>query len=160
MPNYNNTTQEQLVHTRLGFRVDRATSVTPQHGGTDDVTYFTVAGGKVLMTLLVGEITTVFGGGANAMQISFTPTAGTAAVLCATEDLASYAEGDILTIDGLITTKLLPATTAGASPAMAYGGVVLVPGALKFGAAGATTGNWKWQLWYVPIDDGAYVVAN
>jgi hypothetical protein len=160
MPKYSDSTQEQIVHNWLGFRVDRASSVLPQHGGTDDVTYFTVTTGKVLMTLLIGEITTVMAAGANNISVTHTPTAGTAAVICATEDLASYAEGDILTIGGAIATKLLPATTAGASAAMAYAGVVMTPGTIKFGADAARTGNWKWSLWYVPIDDGAYVVAN
>jgi len=160
MPNYSDSTQEQLVHHWLGFRVDRALSILPKHGGVDDVTYFTVTGGKVLMTLLVGEVTTVMEAGANNITVTHTPTAGTAAALCASEDLAAYAEGDILTIGGAIATKLLPATTAGASAAMAYQGVVMTPGTIKFGADASKTGAWKWSLWYVPIDDGAYVVAN
>jgi len=160
MPKYSNSTQEQLVHHWLGFSVDRATSVLPQHGGVDDVTYFTITAGKVLMTLLVGEITTVIQAGANNISITHTPTAGTAAAICATEDIADYAEGDIFTIGGAIATKLLPATSAGASAAMSYQGIVLTPGTLKWGSDAAKTGNWKWSLWYVPIDDGAYVVAN
>ena len=162
MPYYPDSTQEQLARTRLGIRVDRAASVTPQHAGVDDVTYFTVMTGKVLLTLLYGEITTAIAAGANSINIYHTPTTATAGVgaIAAATSIASYAEGDIITINGLLTDTLLPAVTAGSAHGMPYLGVILVPGTLKWNATGATTGNWKWSLWYIPIDDDAYVVAN
>jgi hypothetical protein len=159
MPFYDDSTQYMIADHILGLRVDRAASVTPQHGGTDDVTYFTVYAGRILMTLLVGEVTASMAAGANSVNIYHTPGAGALAAIAAATSIASYAEGDILTITGLLTDTMLPAVTAGASHSMTYGGVILVPGTIKFNATGATTGNWKWSLWYFPLEEGAYVTA-
>ena len=160
MPYYDDSTKRMITDHLLGLRVDRASSATPQHDTADDVTYFTIYEGNVLMTLLVGEITTVIAGGANNINIYHTPTTGTAGAIAAATATASYAEGDIFTITGLLTDTILPAVTAGSTIAMKYGGVFLTPGTIKFNATAATTGNWKWSLWYMPLEKGAYVLAT
>jgi len=159
MPFYDDSTQNMITDHILGLRVDRAPSVTPQHGGVDDVIYFNIYAGNILMTLLVGEVTTVMAAGANSVDIYHTPTVGAAAAIAAATSIASYAEGDIFTITGLLTDTMLPAVTAGASHSMTYGGVILTPGAITFNATAGTTGNWKWSLWYFPLEEGAYVEA-
>jgi hypothetical protein len=33
----------------------------------------------------------------------------------------------------------------------------LTPGILNWQTDATTSGDWKWSLWYIPLDDGAYV---
>jgi len=162
MPNYDDSTQRMITDLILGLRVDRAISLLPQHGGpTDGATYFNIVGGKVLMTLLVGTITTVVQAQADEIIFSHNPdpSTGATAVLNAALDITGWAEGDILTINGLLTEAMLPAVKAGSSSAMRYGGIIMVPGAITVDASAANSGAWKWSLWYVPLEEGAYVTA-
>ena len=161
MPNYDDSTERMITDLILGLRVDKAISLLPQHGGaTDGGTYFNIVGGKILMTLLVGTITTVVQAQANNVVFSHAPTGGGAtAALNAALSINAWAEGDILTINGLLTDAMLPAAKAGSSSAMRYGGVILMPGAITVDCSAASTGGWKWSLWYVPLEEGAYVTA-
>jgi hypothetical protein len=161
MPNYDDSTAAMIADHILGLRVDRAISVLPQHGGVDGVTYFNIVGGKILLTLLVGTITTVIEAAANEVVFSHNPdpSTGATAALNGALDITGWAEGDILTINGLLTDALLPAVKAGSSHAMSYGGVILVPGAITCDCSGHNTGGWKWSLWYFPLEEGAYVAA-
>jgi len=161
MPYYDDSTKRMITDHLLGLRVDRAASLIPAHGGVDDVDYFTIYDGPVLMTLLYGEITVAVAAAANEIIISHnpTPSAGATAALNAALDISGWAEGDILTIDGLLTNAMLPAASAGSSYTMSYGGVILSPGSLNFGNSGASVANWKWSMFYFPLTEGAYVAA-
>ena len=152
--NYNASTRQMIANIVMGIRVDRPISVLPQNTTT---TYFTVAGGKVLMTGLVGEITTAVVDAVE-LTIDHNPTTGTTAAIAALLDINPWDIGDILTISGLLTGNVLPAVHAGSADAMTYGGVILTPGALTFTTGASRLGNWKWSLFYIPLDDGAYVV--
>ena len=144
---------------RLGFgkRVDRATAVLPQ---TATLNIFTIVGGRVLMTALVGELTEAIGAVANNTKFTTTPGSGTARDICAVEDIQSYQIGDLLGITGINTDAMIP-------PAPGYGSiegmtvpVVLKAGVLTLDCAGNTAvGKAKWTMHYVTIDDGAYVEA-
>lgn len=136
----------------LGKKVDReaathAAATTP---------YFTINTGRVLLTGLVGHITVA--SGANACSWVANPTTGTATqVVCAALDINPAIEGDSLTITGLVADAMTYGTAAGL-PMMNVKGVVLLPGTLDFIAA-AADGATSWTLFYIPIDDGAYVTA-
>ena len=167
MPYYDQSTQRMIADHILGLRVDRAISDLPWHGtgsgvNTDGATYFDIVGGKVLMTLMVGTITTIIEAAANNIVFSHnpSPSTGATAALNGALSVNAWAEGDILTINGLLTDALLPAVKAASSHTMSYGGVVLVPGAITCDAAGHNTGAWKWSLWYFPLEEGAYVTAH
>ena len=67
-----------------GTRVDRATATLPQ---TTNAPIFTIAGGRVTVYLLVGEVTTIIQAQANATKLTAVPTAGSAVDLCATVDI-------------------------------------------------------------------------
>ncbi len=136
----------------MGIKVDRAASThiaatTP---------YFTIAGGRVLLTGLVGAVTVA--SGANACSWVANPTTGTATqVVCAALDINPAVVGDSLTITGKVADPMTYGSAAGL-PMMDVKGVVLNAGTLDFIAAGAD-GATSWVLFYVPIDDGAYVEA-
>jgi len=156
MPNQNFQGRDALAQVQLGIRVDRPTATLPQ--GTAG-SIFTITGGKVLMTGIIGEVTTAIGG-ANATKLIANPTVATAADtdLCAAVDINTCDIGDLLSITGTPADGLL-AAHAGAVQMLGPTGVVLQTGALQLHCVGSTTGNIKWSLWYVPLDTGAYVTA-
>ena len=147
MPNYNMSTRQRVADIRGGLRVDRAAAT---HSGAQTA-YFTVSG-EIMLIGLVGKVTVA--SGANACKWTATPTAGTARDMCAQLDIDPALVGDLLGISGVLAT------------AMTYGGAVvgmmqpqfITSGTLDFTSA-AADGATSWSLLYVPISDGASVVA-
>ncbi|KKN14267.1 hypothetical protein LCGC14_0997780 [marine sediment metagenome] len=146
----------------LGIQVDRPASIIPQTVGTPGTEYYTIAGGLVLITGLVGLFTVVPGGAVNA-QWCHNPDTGTDTDVCIATALAGAAEGDLMSISGIAAAGMLP---LGGSVAQLMGGVagtnkglVLDSGALGVFTSASQTGNWRWVLWYMPIENGATVVA-
>jgi len=140
-----------------GIRVERAISPLPQ---TKTESLFTVSGGKVLLTQIEGEVTTNIEAAANATKLLHTPAVGTAIDICATLDIGTLAflKGDIMSITGVFANPMGPAASGGAAQGISNP-VVLKAGNLGINCAASKTGNIKWTMHYVPLDDGATVVA-
>lgn len=141
----------------LGVVVNRATDTLPQ---TTDEALFTVAGGRVAITSIVGEVTTVIQTQANNTKLKFNPDAtGADSDLCAVLDISADAVGTLYSITGTPATALqdsllfLPPNKGLANP------LILSEGALELDCAASNTGSVSWTLTYVPLDDGATVVA-
>ncbi len=137
----------------LGAVVRRATQTIPQTGTT---ALFNIVGGKVLMTSIVGRVTTAIGGNAT-LKLVANPTASTAGGtdLCAAVDMQASTEGDLFSITGLPATNML-VSQKGSVQTMDYKGVAMSVGTLDLDAAdNSTTGKVRWIVTYVPIDDGA-----
>jgi len=77
-------------------------------------------------------------------------------VLCAALDINPALVGDTLAITGLAGDAMVYGTAAGLGTMERN--VVCLPGTIDFIAA-AADGATSWVLFYVPIDDGAYVTA-
>jgi hypothetical protein len=152
--NYNDSTRQMIANFVLGIRMDKDTVTIPHTSLATP--YFHIHGGKILMTNLVGQIV-VEADGAQNVHIDHVPTTGTASVIAAAADINSWAIGDILTINGLYSDVFLPTVAAGNTRTGPYAGVVLTPGILNWQTDATTAGDWKWSLWYIPLDDGAYV---
>lgn len=151
---YNTTTAAALTGVVLGTRVDRAAATLP---ATTQTPYFSVYGGRCLVTLLLGEVTTVVQAQACAASWEADPTTGTTNALCATFDMNAAEAGTLLTVIGPVATAM----TAGKSGAVQgpSSPVVVAVGDLELKTAATNTGATKWSLWYVPLDDGAYIQA-
>jgi hypothetical protein len=135
---------------KLGTKVVSGT-VTHAIADTDA---FTVAGGRVCINLIYGLLTGV-GAGANNCTAGNNPTTGTTSVFAVQADINAGAIGDIVSFEytaGQLTTHIGAATQAGAYRLVATTGTVFV-------RCSAAEGTSIWTLFYVPIDDGAYVVA-
>lgn len=156
MPNYSQSTRKRIADLVLGIRVDRAATPLVE---TSTETLFTVVGGKVLMTLLVAECTVDVGGAVN-VTLAHDPDTGDTANLCAATAFGGVNAGDIVTITGLLTDTAIPATQAGSSNAMSSGPVILTAGIVTLNTGATVDGTFKWSLFYVPLDNGAYVTAN
>lgn len=152
------TTVIQLAQYRnllFGKKVDRAAAALPQ---TAQTAYFTVAGGRVLITGIIGEVTTAVQAQATTVQLIATPTTGTAVNL-------SNSTGDVNGKE--IGATITLATTLGGTLVVNNAGANLVApnyflvrtGTIDFKTAASSTGATKWTLFYVPVDDGASVVA-
>ena len=156
MPNYNQSTREMMTSVVLGIQVDRATATLPQ---TTNAAIFTIAGGTVLMTGILGEWTVACGGSDN-IKLTAYPTSTTAADtdLCGAADLDACDIGDMVSITGTPGDNIL-VSHKGSVQMMLPKGVVLQEGGLHLDCDASRAGNVKWSLWYTPLETGAYVTA-
>src|SRR5208283_1806237 len=147
----------------LGIQVATATVVIPQTVVSPGTVYFTIAGGLVLITGIIG-VFTVPVGGAVSPNIYFNASTGTAANINASAAITAFVAGDCLTIDGLLTDAWVPASAGHGSTCVMYSkaglGILCGPGTLGWITGASVTGNWNWTLWYVPLTAGATVLNN
>jgi hypothetical protein len=136
----------------LGLRVDRATDNILT--GED---LFTIAGGRVLVTQIVGEVTTIMETKTINFKLTANPTTGTSTDMCANLDLTAAEAGTLLTISGTEADALRKGSSG--SIVAQNNPVVVAIGAIEATVGATHTGSIKWSLWYVPLDEGAYVEA-
>lgn len=154
MASYNWSQRKAAATSLLGIRVDRATGDCQ---GAANVPIFNIVGGRVAMTLILGEVTTQIAAGANNFKLVSNPTTGTTTDLCANLDIDADDVGTLYTIAGAPATALQRSEHGGVIGQSAP--VVLAVGAIECASAGDVAGSMKWSMWYVPVDDGAYVTA-
>jgi len=137
----------------MGLRVERsATSVA----AISTKSIFTVSGGNVIVYGIIGESTTGQAGGANAVRWYSTPTTGTAiAISAGVGDINTHEAGGFISITGALAGNT-PVTTAGAAQLMTVP-LIIPPGVIGLATAADTAGSYKFFIWYVPAEDGAYV---
>lgn len=138
-----------------GRRVDRATADVVTGAA---VPIFTVSGGRVLLKLIVGEVTTQIGAGATNAKFQFNPTTGTTNDMCANLDIDADEVGALYTIDGTPATAMLR-SESGAVRNMQNDGIVLSPGDIEFITSANRASSIKFQARYIPLDSGAAMVA-
>lgn len=138
----------------LGRQVSRATATLPQ---TTQSALFTVSGGRVAITSIIGEVTTAIQAQANNTKIVSNPTVGTDVDLCAVLSIASDEVGCLYGITGLFSDAMVGAN-AGAT-VLPRNPVVVPEGTIDLSCAASNTGSVAWTVTYIPIDDGAEVTA-
>lgn len=139
----------------LGTKVDRTTGTLP---ATATGALFNVTGGRVLITSVIGEVTTSIQAQANAIKLVATPSgSGTVNDLSGTVESNGLAAGGLLTITGLAADAMVKSTGGGISNLR--NNVVVAVGAIGLNTAATNTGSVKWSITYVPLDDGATVAA-
>ncbi|MBA7706094.1 hypothetical protein ES703_114940 [subsurface metagenome] len=123
------------------------------------VTYslFTVSGGRILVTQILGEVE-VAPVGVLTISLQADPTDGTTRALCAGLLVTAYVIGDLLGITGVTTDPMIPAATGGAIEAQTQG-VIVQEGTIDLLNDILDAGSIKWTLKWIPIDAGAAVVA-
>lgn len=136
----------------FGVITQRSTAFLPQSGTG---TLFTVAGGRVRITSLIGEVTTVIQTQACTAKITSTPTVGAAVDLCATLDITAKVVGSLLYITGTLATALVNSQVA---LAMAQQ-LIVNTGKIDLITGGSNTGSVKWTIQWIPVDVGATLVA-
>jgi hypothetical protein len=159
MPSYSPSTISRIADINLGIRVDKAALAI---AGITTKPLFTVTGGRILVRALVGEVTVAIQDQANAMKFVSTPTVGAVADMCAAGATQNMAIGGLISLPGttIATAAHVTTTTAvGAVPACNTAGIIVAAGVIGVATAADNTGSMKFSLWYVPLDDGAYVTA-
>lgn len=154
MPFYNQSTRNALTGMGIGMRVDRATAALPQ---TTASALFNVVGGTVAITAIVGEVTTVIQTQANNTKLTANPTTGTSVDICAVLDISAKEVGTLFGITGTVGDAMIGAN-AGATQLPANA-VVANIGTIDLDCAAGNTGSVKWSIWYLPLEDGAYITA-
>ncbi len=137
-----------------GMVINRATDTLPATT-TEDIA--TIAGGRVILTGIVGEVTTQIANATTNLKLIGTPTVGTALDICANLDIDQDEVGTLYGITGLFTDAML--TNVAGATVMPRNGVVLNAGtlAIETGATGA--GAIKWTITWLPLDTGATMVT-
>lgn len=134
-----------------GTRVFRAAAVLP---ATGNQTIFTV-NGRVILTGLIGEVTTVMTATATNLKATTVSTVGSVATdLCANTLVTSLAVGNLFGVSGAAAT----AATIGSSINQSNEQFVQ-PGIIRITTDATNTGAMTWTALYVPLDDGANIVA-
>jgi len=136
----------------LGLKVDRATA-----NMTTGLELFTVSGGNCLVTLMVGEVTTVIETKTVNMTIVADPTTGTSTDIGALLDISADEAGTLYTINGVAATAVVRGESGSVPGALQP--FVVAPGAIEVTIGATHTGSIKWTLFYIPIEDGAYITA-
>ncbi len=123
---------------------------------------FRVKGGRVLVKLLLGEVTTIIQAQATTFKFSSkkldtaSAAVGTAVDLCATLDLNAREVGGLIVVEGDGTAAV--GSNAGAAYIGSQGGTFILPQGEVYATTVATsTGAIKYDMWYQPLDAGAYV---
>lgn len=137
----------------LGLQLDRETATLPisTYGAL-----FTIAGGRIVLTSIVGQVTTAIQGAAVNVKITATPTTGTAVDIAT--DLACISDG-IGTLWGI--NDYVGAMVSGEEGAVSLPAnwIVLNVGTLGITTNATRTGSVKWSITYIPYDDDAYVTV-
>ena len=148
----NFVTGKTLRELVLGIKVERA---------TDNITtgeeLFTISGGRVMVTAIIGQVTTIMETKTINFKLVADPTTGTSTDICANLDLSADEAGTLYTISGAAATAMQRGESGSvltqATP------VIVAIGAIEATVGATHTGSIKWTLFYIPIDDGASVAA-
>lgn len=148
----------QLRALNFGTLVTKAAAALPQ---TATATLFTVAGGNVLVTGLLGLVSgTAIQNQACTLALGTVPTTGTASSTgLATATSIQNKE---------IGTWVVPQASSGAGGALVVGtnagstlflpaAFVVPPGTISWTTSASNTGKMAWYLTYVPLDPGGSV---
>jgi len=141
----------------LGYRVQKADFDTPNAAVT---AMFTIAGGRIMVTRLVGEVGTVISAAANATKITANPTTGNSVDLCSTLDINGFDAATLLNCECDGTAMLGSDGGSAALGSLGISSAEVDIGVIDLDCAGTTTGTTKWDLWYWPLEDGATVVST
>ena len=137
----------------VGIRVDRATGDLP---ASTTGAIFTVSGGPVLLTFILGSVTTVIQTQACNYSLESDPTvAGSNVALCAVLDISAKAVGTYFTITGTLATAM----SSGLAVIGQNTKLVVPAGSIVQKTSATNTGQVAWSMWYQPLVAGASVAA-
>lgn len=153
--NYTAVDPQAFTSVGMGFRADKAAATLP---ATTTQNLFTIAGGRVLIKLLIGEVSTVVQAQACNLKVTCAPTTGTAVDIAANVDINGKEARGLFLVEGDGTA--LVSTAAGAAySAVGINPFVCAEGVIRIATSATNTGATKWVCYWVPIDDGATVVS-
>ena len=154
MPNLNQSQVDVLSTDLWGVRTDRATAALP---ASTHAPIFTITGGRVIVNMILGKVTTIIQTQTCNTKVTSYPTTGTNVDLCTVTDITALEVGGMLAVPAVASTAL---TKANAGAIICPAGAFVVPiGALHLDCGATNTGSIQWSCWWTPFDDGALLVA-
>lgn len=140
----------------FGIKVDRATAVLP---ATAYGALFTIAGGRVLITGLIGEFTVAASATATTVAVTGTPTTGTATTWATATAVTSKEIGAQITLPAAFGSAVVVNNAGAGGQLQPVAPYVAAIGTLGITTSATNTGSVKWTVFYVPLDAGASVTA-
>lgn len=151
---------DQMRALLFGVRVQTTAKTVPQNA---TATIFTIATGRIIVTSLVGQVTTVIAGTTPAAKWVATPTTGTASDMCTAGTITGREVGGLIGLPGPFGSAMIVPGTAGAGSGgvvLQSTGVVVAIGTIGINVSAAdATGAIQYTLTYIPLDNGATVTA-
>jgi len=135
-----------------GIKVERLAAVLP---ATAAQTIFTVTGGRILLTTLVGEVTTVCTATVTNLKIDAVGTVSTVVTPLAINTLVTS-----LAVGNEFAFSALGAVATVGSAVTQNNETIIPPGIVRITTDATNTGAMKWLVTYIPLDDGATVAAS
>lgn len=152
----------QLMEANYGLIVTGGPKTLPATGSGD---IFTVTGGRVLVTSLVGQVSTAIQNQACTLSVGYNPASSPeTTALCTATSIANLAVGVMVALPAAITSALVVAANAGvlAAPGKTIsssGIAVVAAGTIDVTTSATNTGAIIWTVTYIPYDTGASVTA-
>ncbi len=139
----------------LGLKVNKTAATLPA-STTQDI--FTVSGGRVLVTSLTGEVTTVVQAQVCNLSVVHVTTVGGDITLASTVDINADEAGTLYVVEG-DGTALVPQSSGVVLWSAGSGPMILAEGTMNITTSATNTGATAWELWYWPLDSGASVAS-
>ena len=138
------------------IHVAKASATVP---ATTTQNLFTISGGRCLVKLLLGEVTTIIQTQANNLKVTSVPTTGSAVDVATDLNISAFEAGALLVAEGDGTALIGTSAGAGFAPALNALPWVVPIGTLRIETSATNTGATKWDLWYQPLDSSGRIVS-
>src|SRR5690349_2076985 len=135
-PNVGSVDPDAFAAVGLGFRVESPAANLP---ATTTQNRFTVSGGRVMITLLLGEVTTVIQAQACNLKVTSAPTVGTAVDLASNLDINADEVGCLYLVEG-DGTALVGANAGAAMSGIGASGPIVPSGSIRLETSATNTG--------------------
>lgn len=153
---YTNQSRDVFTTMGLGFHTVKTAASLPA-STTQNI--FTISGGRVLVTVFFGEVSTVIQAQACNLKVTSVPTTGSAVDVATNLDINAFEAGAILVAEGDGTALIGTTAGAGFAPALNALPFILPIGTIRIATSATNTGATKWDIFYFPLDEGASVVS-
>lgn len=154
MANFVQGKQIRLVE--YGFAVAKTAQALPQ---TATSTLYTVTGGRVIVTSLIGTVSTAIQNQACTLALGTVPTVGTASStgIATATSIINLEAGTHLYLPATKGALVVNANAGAAGQLFAGNAYVVSAGTISWTTSASNTGAVSWALTYIPLDDGASV---
>lgn len=142
------------------IQVSRPTATITQNTATEML--FRVRGGRVLVHLLIGEVTTIIQSQATTLKLTHKKLSDASAAVGTAVDVCATVDGNAKEVGSLYVPLGSGAAAIWSNAGCALGTLGRIPFILPqgelYGTAGAnSSGALKWDIWYQPLDAGAFI---
>ena len=141
---------------RTWKHLTRSASTIPQ---TTTEELFAVTNGRVLVHLLLGEVTTIIQTQTCNLKVTINPTTGTSGDVASNLNVTATEVGGLLFPEG-DGTALIGVDAGTGFGAGGQNPWIVPTGGIDITTSASNTGALKWDLWYEDLDEDALVIVS